>query len=193
MIILQGPRRNFEIGWGGGGGAGTVSGSILGGTRHFFLLNVYNSNDIGGHVPPPPLSAPRSLFSPTSLNQLSIYYRSSRTYAAQSILCGISWITNNTIHYFFWKGLANDVYTKKLYIFVSLIELCYIFGVSNICRGVQQPSSLYFMNTPPIPGNWQNNKTSDVTKKWFLTWKVRINIWIRSIYGDFVNIYPYVP
>ena len=53
----QGPRSNFEI-WGGGGGG--ISDSILGGTRQFFLLNLYNFKNIGGarappaHPPPPP-------------------------------------------------------------------------------------------------------------------------------------------
>ena len=37
---------------GGGGGGGAVSGSILGGTRHFFLLILYNCKNIGGRVPP---------------------------------------------------------------------------------------------------------------------------------------------
>ena len=30
------------------GGGGTISDSILGGTRHFFLLNLYNFKNIGG-------------------------------------------------------------------------------------------------------------------------------------------------
>ena len=34
VILYQGPRSNFEIGEGGGG---TISHSILGGTKHFFL------------------------------------------------------------------------------------------------------------------------------------------------------------
>ena len=34
-------------------GGGTVSDLILGGTRHFFLLTLYNSKNNGGHVPPP--------------------------------------------------------------------------------------------------------------------------------------------
>ena len=46
--------------WGGGGGGGTISDSILGGgTRHFFLLNLYNFKNIGGgaHAHPAPYSA----------------------------------------------------------------------------------------------------------------------------------------
>ena len=59
LVILshsQGTRSNFEIG-GGAGGRGApllVSDSILGGTRHFFLLTLYHFKNIGGHVPPPP-------------------------------------------------------------------------------------------------------------------------------------------
>ena len=34
---------------------GTISDSILEGTKHFFLLIIYNFKNIGGHVPPPPL------------------------------------------------------------------------------------------------------------------------------------------
>ena len=46
----QGPWSNFEI-WGGG----TISDSILGGTRHLLSLTLYNSTNIGGgaHEPPP--------------------------------------------------------------------------------------------------------------------------------------------
>ena len=32
-------------------GGGTISDSILGGTRHFFLLNLYNFKNIGGGYP----------------------------------------------------------------------------------------------------------------------------------------------
>ena len=32
----------------GGGGGGTISASILGGTRHFFLLTLYSFKTIGG-------------------------------------------------------------------------------------------------------------------------------------------------
>ena len=49
----------------GGGGGGTVSDSILGGgTKHLFLLILYNFRNIGGHVPPlpPPSPIPRSLY-----------------------------------------------------------------------------------------------------------------------------------
>ena len=45
-LWVQGPRSNFEI----GGSGGTISDSILRGTRHFFLLNLYNF-----HPPPLPL------------------------------------------------------------------------------------------------------------------------------------------
>ena len=50
------PRSNFEIG--GGGGEDTISASILGGggTKHFYLLILYNSKNIGGaRAPCPPL------------------------------------------------------------------------------------------------------------------------------------------
>ena len=66
----QGPQSNFEI-WGGGGG---ISDSILGGTRQFFLLNLYNFKNIGGarappaHPPtPPPPRAPTPRSLPFSL------------------------------------------------------------------------------------------------------------------------------
>ena len=39
---------------GGGGGGGHISDSILGGTRHFFLLTLYNFKNTGGHIPPHP-------------------------------------------------------------------------------------------------------------------------------------------
>ena len=49
--LYQGPRSNFEI----GGGGGTVSNSILEGegTTRLFLLTLYSSKNIEGHVPPP--------------------------------------------------------------------------------------------------------------------------------------------
>ena len=43
-----------------GGGGRTISHPILGGTRHFFLLILYNFKNIGGHVSPG-TPAPRSL------------------------------------------------------------------------------------------------------------------------------------
>ena len=45
---------------GGGGGAPLVTQYWGGGTKHFYLLNLYNFKNIGGHVPPlppPPYSA----------------------------------------------------------------------------------------------------------------------------------------
>ena len=59
LQVHQGPRSNFEI---GGGGGGTISDSILGGTKHFFLLILYNFENIGGvgvgaRAPLPPYSA----------------------------------------------------------------------------------------------------------------------------------------
>ena len=43
--LCQGPRSNFEI----GGGGGTISDLIFGGgTKHFFLLILYNFKHIGG-------------------------------------------------------------------------------------------------------------------------------------------------
>ena len=49
----------------GEGGGSTVSDSLLGGTRHFFLLALYNFKNIGGrgHVPlpsPPPATRSQS-------------------------------------------------------------------------------------------------------------------------------------
>ena len=46
-------RATLRLG-GGGWGGGTVSDSIFGGggTRHLFLLTLYNSKNIGGHVLP---------------------------------------------------------------------------------------------------------------------------------------------
>ena len=43
------------------GGGGTISDSILGGTRHFFLLNLYNFKNIGGgaRATPPCPPTPR--------------------------------------------------------------------------------------------------------------------------------------
>ena len=62
----QGPRSNFEIGRvGGGGGEAPIVTQYWGGTRHFFLLTLYNFKNIGGaRAPPsPPPPAPRSLSS----------------------------------------------------------------------------------------------------------------------------------
>ena len=59
--VSQGLRSNSEIGEGGGG---TISNTILGrveGTRHFFLLILYNFKISGGTSPPGP-PTPRSLF-----------------------------------------------------------------------------------------------------------------------------------
>ena len=55
--------RGATLRLGGGGGGGTASDSILGGTRHFYLLTLYNFKHMGGgggtcHPVPP---APRSL------------------------------------------------------------------------------------------------------------------------------------
>ena len=65
-MFAQGPRSNFEI----GGGGGTISGSILGGgTKHIFLLILYNFKNIGAPLlPPPPFPTPRCL-----LNGFSCY------------------------------------------------------------------------------------------------------------------------
>ena len=51
-MFAQGPRSNFEM---GGGGGGTISGSILGGggTKHIFLLILYNFKNIGAPLLPP--------------------------------------------------------------------------------------------------------------------------------------------
>ena len=57
--ITQGPRNNFEIGWGGGGGGGgPLVTQYWGGTKHFYLLILYNFKNIGGHVPPVPTPSP---------------------------------------------------------------------------------------------------------------------------------------
>ena len=59
---MQGPRRNFEIGR-GGGGASLVT-QYRGGTSHFFLLILYNFKNIWGGgacaQPPPPPPHPYS-------------------------------------------------------------------------------------------------------------------------------------
>ena len=49
----------------GGGGMDTVNDLVLGGTRHIFLLVLYNSKNIGGGeggTPPPVQRSPQSLF-----------------------------------------------------------------------------------------------------------------------------------
>ena len=57
--VIQGPQSNFDN---GGGGGGTISGSILEGTKHFFLLILYNFKNIGvGAHAPPPYSAPPAI------------------------------------------------------------------------------------------------------------------------------------
>ena len=56
LFTIQGPRSNFEIGGWGGGGMTEYWG---GGTKHFFLLTLYNFLKYwgGGHVSPcPPTS-----------------------------------------------------------------------------------------------------------------------------------------
>ena len=60
--VIQGPRSNLKIAGGGGGRGSTVSDSILGDIRHLFLLTLYNSKNIGGHVPPGPLTLQSLLF-----------------------------------------------------------------------------------------------------------------------------------
>ena len=73
----QGPRSNFEIGWGGGGEAPLVP-QYWGGTRHFFLLTLYNFRNIGrARAPQPP--TPRSLLavaaaSPAKIGFMSMIY-----------------------------------------------------------------------------------------------------------------------
>ena len=52
--------------YGGGGGGGTISDSILGGTKHFFLVILYNFKNIGeggGARAPPAPPTPLSLYS----------------------------------------------------------------------------------------------------------------------------------
>ena len=64
--IVQGPRSNFEIGGVGGGGAPLVTRYWEGGgggTRHLFLLTLYNSKNIGvAYALPPLLRGPCSLY-----------------------------------------------------------------------------------------------------------------------------------
>ena len=73
-VFVQGPRSNFEIGgaplvtryWGGG----------VGGTKHFFLLILYNFRNIGGggaRAPPPP-PTPRSLMWPYDKSAIIIEF-----------------------------------------------------------------------------------------------------------------------
>ena len=56
LQYLQGPKRNFEI----GGGAQSVT-QYWGGTKHFFLLILYNYKNIGEVCAPPPPPTLRSL------------------------------------------------------------------------------------------------------------------------------------
>ena len=44
FLMVQGPRSNFEIGWGGGGGHNTQFGGM--GHKIHFLSNLYNSKKI---------------------------------------------------------------------------------------------------------------------------------------------------
>ena len=68
-LLLQGPRSDFEIGMGGGGGAPLVPQYWGGGTRHFFLLTLFNFKNIGGGgTCPPATSTPRSPSWPISLH-----------------------------------------------------------------------------------------------------------------------------
>ena len=57
---------------------GTISDSILGGTKHFFLLIFYNFKNIGEALaplpPPPPSSSPRSLLTITVLTQSANFF-----------------------------------------------------------------------------------------------------------------------
>ena len=65
---------SLRLGGGGGGRGGTISDSILGGTRQFFLLSLYHFKNIGGgaRAPPPCPLTPRSLNS-CHILQLSSY------------------------------------------------------------------------------------------------------------------------
>ena len=58
-------------------GGGTISDSILGGTRHFFLLNLYNFKNIGGVTCPSPLP-PYSAVPAQGLSKNSISGRRKR-------------------------------------------------------------------------------------------------------------------
>ena len=56
---------------------GTISDSILGGTKHFFLLIFYNFKNIGealAPLHPPPPSSPRSLLTVTVLTQSANFF-----------------------------------------------------------------------------------------------------------------------
>ena len=67
-LCVYGPDRSYLVLWDCGatlrlgGRGGTISDSILGGTRHFFLLILYNFKNMGGRARalPAPLT-PRSL------------------------------------------------------------------------------------------------------------------------------------
>ena len=63
------------------GGGGTISDSILGGTRHFFLLTLYNFKNIGGKgtCSPAPYSAvPEPLTSVTEVCAVIVYFKTTR-------------------------------------------------------------------------------------------------------------------
>ena len=56
IFVYVRPKKSFRdrgaaLRLGGGGRGGTISDSILGGTRHFFLLILYNFKNIGGGPP----------------------------------------------------------------------------------------------------------------------------------------------
>ena len=69
--------RGATLRLGGGEGWGTISDSILWGTKHFFLLILYNFKNIGGAraPPPPPPIPPAPSLLPTPRSLLSIVYK----------------------------------------------------------------------------------------------------------------------
>ena len=60
LTLEQYRDRGKNLRWEGGG---HISYSILGGTRHFFLLTLQNLKNIGGHMPTPPPPPPCSTVS----------------------------------------------------------------------------------------------------------------------------------
>ena len=81
--------------WGGG----TISNSILGGTRHFFLLILYNCKNIRGHVlPPPPNPAFPLLHGPCLHENLFVSENSKNFTVIHDILHTIIYTCNNMVN-----------------------------------------------------------------------------------------------
>ena len=105
---------------------GTVSDSILGGTRHFFLLILYNFKNIGGHVPPlAPPAAPRSLhqsdLSSPNLLKFVKFKAKNFVYKLVTMTCSIKCCDTIRLHEIFLKSNLYTVF--YLYIFIHLIRV----------------------------------------------------------------------